>query len=710
MAGNSGAAGGSTMEKVEARERTAERGQSIILLAMAFVAFLIVVGLAIDLGLVYVERVRLDRAADAAALGAVPELPHEEAAFIRALMFLSDNGYDAANSAIYFNEEWQDWSLSPEEAKITLRINTADYLDLDDHGNPIHNTARRVRVEGTQLVPMHFMKFAGQQFSDVPVTGKAVAENVQNLDVVVAFDRSGSMQFDTICFGCWEVADKKGYDYSRWSPGEEYPGGVRHPLPYPNELCSGYGPGDMYYTYEGHEYIIIEAEHYTNSWPPFDPDYRDSKSSYWGLQRNGTGSSTHNDSCVDSETDRKAGCGGYMQHNPFSTSFPEQVYDAGEVAEAPQLTYEFQVPSTGDYRLWLRGQGGGSVNWSAGLNPSTVHWALDGAYRGTSTNFSFGSTWDGASYGYWRWQRLDQFSLTADVTYTLQIMAGGAGFRLDKIAITNELADSRANDILPNDANAAKRRGPDATAGRSGWACWECNPIYGPPSSPECQAFWDGNPLWQSMYDAMFDDQQPIRAAKEAVKMFVDPPQEVENRLDPEFDQVGLVSYSTDSAIDSELECLVSSPGTCMGFDTVEDAVELLARDNYTNMAAGLQDAITVLSRDPGHFGRPGTKKFIVLMTDGVPNRSTGVSDCGDPYPHDGGSDTHYDCAVKMAIEAQMNGIAIYTIGLGDGADEVLLNYIADMSDGTYFPAPDKDDLDEIFLQILSRIYIRLVE
>ena len=700
------------MEKwsARARERTSERGQSIILLAGVFVALLIVVGLAIDLGLVYVERVRLGRAADAAALGAAPELPHEEAAFVRALMFLSDNGYDAANSAVYRNEEWQDWSLDPEGAAIILRINTADYLDKDG-GNPIPNTARRIRVEGTHDVPLHFMKFMtffgrqGRVFSVVGVTARAVAENVQNLDVAIVFDRSGSMEFDTICYGCWEVAENHGYDYRHWLSGEEYPGGQRYPLAYPDELCAGYDPEEMYRTHRDREYVIIEAEHYTNNWPPFDPDYRTNETSYWGLQRTGVGSSTYNDPC--SGNNWRAGCGGYMQHNPFAAT-PEQVYDVDEISEAPQLTYEFQVPTLGPYRLWLRGQGG--CNWPefrADLDPGTIHWALDGDYEGTNdTDFpDTGSLspgcYDGAHAGNWRWRQVDVFNdLTAGVTYTLQILAGGAGFRLDKIAITNERINGRAENYLSGPGSAA-------TAGRSGLACWPCNPIYGAPTSPECQGVWDGNPLWQSMYDAMFDDQQPVRAAKEAVKLFIDPPQEVENRLDPQFDQVGLVSYSDRSDIDSELECIVRLGDSCISFDVVEDEAEELDSDGSTNIAEALQDAIYVLGRGSGHYGRAGTKKFIVLMTDGVPNRHTGVSDCGDPYPY-GGAD--HDCAVYMAEEARDHGIAIYTIGLGEAADEVLLNWIADVTDGAYFPAPDKEDLDEIFLQILSRIYIRLVE
>jgi len=57
------------MKETKARERTSERGQSIILLAFVLVGFLIIVGLAIDLGLVYVERVRLGRAVDAVCAG-----------------------------------------------------------------------------------------------------------------------------------------------------------------------------------------------------------------------------------------------------------------------------------------------------------------------------------------------------------------------------------------------------------------------------------------------------------------------------------------------------------------------------------------------------------------------------------------------------------------------------------------------------------------
>ena len=48
---------------------------------------------------------------------------------------------------------------------------------------------------------MYFMGFLG--FGSVPVAGSAMAENIQDLDIMLAFDESGSMEFFTLCYGCW---------------------------------------------------------------------------------------------------------------------------------------------------------------------------------------------------------------------------------------------------------------------------------------------------------------------------------------------------------------------------------------------------------------------------------------------------------------------------------------------------------------------------
>ena len=60
-----------------------QRGQSLVIVTFAFIGILAFVGLAIDLGWVYVERVRVAQAADAAALAGASELPLDGAALAR---------------------------------------------------------------------------------------------------------------------------------------------------------------------------------------------------------------------------------------------------------------------------------------------------------------------------------------------------------------------------------------------------------------------------------------------------------------------------------------------------------------------------------------------------------------------------------------------------------------------------------------------------
>ncbi|OQY26179.1 MAG: hypothetical protein B6I34_00350 [Anaerolineaceae bacterium 4572_32.1] len=94
--------GRANMNEHSQKSRQNEEGQSIILLAATFIAFIAIVGLAIDLGLVYIERVKIARAVDAAALAAVQELPNEQLALLRAIEYLENNGYDLTNSRIEY--------------------------------------------------------------------------------------------------------------------------------------------------------------------------------------------------------------------------------------------------------------------------------------------------------------------------------------------------------------------------------------------------------------------------------------------------------------------------------------------------------------------------------------------------------------------------------------------------------------------------------
>jgi Flp pilus assembly protein TadG len=75
-------------------------GQSLVIITFAFIGILAFVGLAIDLGWVYVARVRVAQAADAAALAGASELPLEAPAQLRALVYLQENGFDYSAPSI----------------------------------------------------------------------------------------------------------------------------------------------------------------------------------------------------------------------------------------------------------------------------------------------------------------------------------------------------------------------------------------------------------------------------------------------------------------------------------------------------------------------------------------------------------------------------------------------------------------------------------
>ena len=115
-------------------------------------------------------------------------------------------------------------------------------------------------------------------------------------------------------------------------------------------------------------------------------------------------------------------------------------------------------------------------------------------------------------------------------------------------------------------------------------------------------------------------------------------------------------------------------------------------------------------SDDRTGCGRGGAaSRVMVVLTDGSPNQNPGG--CGnDPvYNFPLENDDDYDCVIYYAGKALQNNVTVYTIGLGDGARAELLQMAAETARGQYFYAPTPEDLDAIFDQILSNIYVRLI-
>lgn len=708
-----------------------QEGQSLVIIAFAFVGILAVVGLGFDLGWAYVESVLVGRAADAAALAAASELPLEEASHIRALVYLQENGYDysVVDDVRLVIDGAPISGPSEEDALTIIWIETSYSRDASLPPAQQVNTADRIRVTVKREVPMHFMQFIG--FSSIPVKASAEAENISNIDTVIVYDKSGSMEYDTLCYGCWEQSD------------EQYPGGNIYPLQWSGtttataDHCAAacgetdyqqynatYDFNDCNYrhrTYPDRTYTIIEAEEYSrvsvdyHNWG-YTPYY-----TFWVIQRN-TYNYYHNRNVDARGRDTRAA---YLSHHPYNSyragtglGVPCRWSDltngeicrsglpAGGPFPAPRADYDFFAPRDDHYYVWVRGQGG---NASGNQH---LFWGMDAGILGQESGFYTGAYYDGARNDRWRWRRLskgeggnqgDSVYLSAG-NHTLHLWAGGAGFDVDRIIITtdsNSSLSSSIRDQPPND-------------GRTDWACHPCDPRFAgrpggqaPPDGPyrpDCNI--GGNPDQRA--DAIYDDEQPIRNALQAARHFV-------SQLNPRFDQVGYVRYSGSASIRNELECVRRlGPDDCTPqviTDTVLYELDRTTASGNTNIADGIRRGISVLSTAGGHYGRPGAAHVMILMTDGEANTYSNCdSHCDDDpdlWPDDVAAK---DCVVWYARQARNNAIVVYTISLGWSADRELMEYVAELTGGYHRWAPTSDKLDEIFDELYERIFLRLID
>ena len=77
--------------------KRSEDGQVLPLMCMLLVLMLGIIGLAVDLGRVYVTRAQLSRSLDAAALAGVVELPNTVNATTKAVAYMNVNMPGATN-------------------------------------------------------------------------------------------------------------------------------------------------------------------------------------------------------------------------------------------------------------------------------------------------------------------------------------------------------------------------------------------------------------------------------------------------------------------------------------------------------------------------------------------------------------------------------------------------------------------------------------
>jgi len=178
---------------------------------------------------------------------------------------------------------------------------------------------------------------------------------------------------------------------------------------------------------------------------------------------------------------------------------------------------------------------------------------------------------------------------------------------------------------------------------------------------------------------------QPLTDVKAAAGSFVE-------RLTAK-DKVGIISFATKSKNPPDLSLTDD-------FIAAQKAIESVNIENegtqYTNIYDALRSAWQELVSPRVS---ENASRIIILLTDGVATNPT------NPGGSTEADDIKYaeSLALKESIDAKLNGLVIYTIGLGGGINESFLKQIAS-AESHYFFAPSAVDLETIYQNISSDI------
>jgi len=199
-----------------------EKGQVLVIVALTFIGMVAIIGLAIDMGYMYISYARLRRAVDAAALAASGEFKRNYTAAAlqgaaEQLLYLNLNGVDTADTSIfpYKKTETCD-TVAAENGLLPVKDNLDALVAID----PVVCTdplKKIVRVEVTQNVSTFFLSIVGISTFPIGVTSIAEAATV---DVVLAIDTSDSMTYG------WPDEPKVGDDRNPKLCNEDDPGGA----------------------------------------------------------------------------------------------------------------------------------------------------------------------------------------------------------------------------------------------------------------------------------------------------------------------------------------------------------------------------------------------------------------------------------------------------------------------------------------------------
>jgi len=146
-------------------------------------------------------------------------------------------------------------------------------------------------------------------------------------------------------------------------------------------------------------------------------------------------------------------------------------------------------------------------------------------------------------------------------------------------------------------------------------------------------------------------------------------------------DRAGAVEFNSDARVVHDLTD---------DFDELNDSLQN-RHDGGTNIASGIDQANSQLSAGSND------EQAMILLSDGE----------NDAWGHT--QDELNEMTRDEAEEAADNNITIYTIGLGDEADQTLLEDVAQETGGQYYAVSNADELDSIFGEIADEVQTQTI-
>ena len=153
------------------------QGIAIILTALMLVFLIPVVGLAIDAGVLYTIKSKLQMSVDAGAIAAARTLN-------KGLTLAEQEGNARAKAAAFFEANFPAGTFGTVGREVTTSVAESGFR------------RRTVTVSGTVQAPTYFMRVFGYKFTPVSANGTAARRDV---NIIMVMDRSGSMQSSNSC-------------------------------------------------------------------------------------------------------------------------------------------------------------------------------------------------------------------------------------------------------------------------------------------------------------------------------------------------------------------------------------------------------------------------------------------------------------------------------------------------------------------------------